>query len=615
MFFTLSFLFIFILVSQTQAASTTYTTFIGDDLFDQITSTAVLGDGSIIVVGRSQSANYPTTSGAFDTGCGINEACGGGALALGDVTVSKFDAAGGLTFSTFIGGDGDDGAHDVAIAPDGSIVVVGYTRSGNFPTTAGAFATGSTQIETGNSGDAFIVRLSSNGSQLLYGSYIGGNQNDEIKGVALNGSDIYFAGFTTSSDFPTTSGTFDTTHNGNTDAFVGKLNNDGSALSYSTFLGGDGTDFVVNLAVTSAGKATVVGSTTSTNYPTTAGAFDTVSADFNEGLVTQLNASGSALSYSTFIGGNSFDRISDIDLDNSGNAYLIGTTNSTDLPATVGAFDATKSNQDDSFFTILNSGGTAVTYFTYTSHVSSGRASGVAVDLADDGTVFLGVSWTETGNFGDRVPYFLQLDPAGNGAADLLFDCRLCFRFDEGFLNDIKVGPNGVIVVGETNDSTFAVTPGAFDTTFNGESDGFIIALSTPTTDDVDTFATLPDFAAGQPTQNVSIPITFGNLGSSEATTVQITATLDASLTYMSDSSGVAPAANGNQLTWNLTNLPFSETDSFNLVLQLPNVALGSTFPLGVTISSDGPEAIPANNSDTIDILVATQLYLPLIMK
>jgi hypothetical protein len=164
-------------------------------------------------------------------------------------------------------------------------------------------------------------------------------------------------GSTFSADFPTTPGAFDTSFNrsGNSDAFVTKLNASGSALEYSSFLGGVGDDHGFGIAVDGRSRAYVTGDTLSANYPTTRGAFDTTLGR-PDAFVTKFNASGSALAYSTFLGGTESDSGEDIAVDGKGRAYVTGLTNSPDYPTTRGAFDRTFNGGFDAFVTKLPTG-------------------------------------------------------------------------------------------------------------------------------------------------------------------------------------------------------------------------------------------------------------------
>ncbi|MEW4228872.1 SBBP repeat-containing protein, partial [Priestia megaterium] len=163
------------------------------------------------------------------------------------------------------------------------------------------------------------------------------------------GGNAYVTGFTFSADFPTTAGAFDTTYNNNGDAFVTKLNPTGSALVYSTYLGGSDSDQGLGIAVDAGGNAYVTGFTFSADFPTTAGAFDTTYNNNGDAFVTKLNPTGSALVYSTYLGGPDLDEGSAIVVDAGGNAYVTGYTQSANFPTTAGAFDTTYNDNVDAF--------------------------------------------------------------------------------------------------------------------------------------------------------------------------------------------------------------------------------------------------------------------------
>ena len=176
---------------------------------------------------------------------------------------------------------------------------------------------------------------------------------DDGRGIAVDSAGAaYVTGFTFSTDFPTTAGAFDPSANDG-DAFITKLNPAGSGLAYSTYLGGSSIDNGIGIAVDSAGAAYVIGSTGSTNFPTTAGAFDT-SASGGDAFVTKLNPAGSGLAYSTYLGGSSSDEGRGIAVDSAGAAYVVGSTFSTGFPTTAGAFDTSANGLNDAFVTKLN---------------------------------------------------------------------------------------------------------------------------------------------------------------------------------------------------------------------------------------------------------------------
>jgi len=321
-----------------------YSTYLGGSLTDQGFGIAVDSAGNAYVTGFLDSANFPTTAGAFDTTINSGDA--------EDAFVTKLNPAGSaLLYSTYLGGSGSDGGLGMAVDSAGNAYVTGFTGSANFPTTAGAFDTTS----NGGFDDAFVTKLNPAGSApLVYSSYLGGSGDDQGRGIVVDsGLNAYVTGSTTSADFPTTAGAFDTTSNGGFDAFVTKLNAAGSApLAYSTYLGGSVTDVGNGIAVDSAGNAYVTGASVSTNFPTTAGAFDTTSNGGFDAFVTKLNSAGSApLVYSTYLGGSVTDQGSGIAVDSAGNAYVTGFTESTNFPTTAGAFDTTSNGGPDAFVT------------------------------------------------------------------------------------------------------------------------------------------------------------------------------------------------------------------------------------------------------------------------
>jgi hypothetical protein len=197
-------------------------------------------------------------------------------------------------------------------------------------------------------GDVFVTKLDASGSGLVYSTYIGGSNGDSGQGIAVDGSgNAYVTGSTGSNNYDVTVGAFQTTHGGGYygyyyDVFVTKLNASGSGLVYSTFIGGNGADEGYGIAVDGSGNAYVTGYTSSTDYDVTPGAFQTSGGgSYYDVFVTKLNASGSGLVYSTYIGGSNYDYGYGIAIDGSGNAYVTGSTSSTDYDVTAGAFQTT----------------------------------------------------------------------------------------------------------------------------------------------------------------------------------------------------------------------------------------------------------------------------------
>jgi len=192
---------------------------------------------------------------------------------------------------------------------------------------------------------------------LLVSTFIGGSADDYVNAITIDSSgNVFVAGGTFSSDYPTTSGTYDTTHNADQDVFVSKLDSNLSGLLSSTFIGGSADDYVNAITIDSSGNVFVAGDTGSTDYPTTSGAYDTTyNGGVEDAFVSKLDSSLSSLLSSTFIGGSADDYVNAITIDSSGNVFVAGDTFSSDYPTTTGAYDTTYAAVDDVFVSKLDS--------------------------------------------------------------------------------------------------------------------------------------------------------------------------------------------------------------------------------------------------------------------
>ena len=268
---------------------------------------------------------FPTTPGAYDTSFN----------GITDAFVTELDATGSsLVFSTFLGGGGQDSGEGIALDPTGNVYVTGITPdvTVDFPTTPGAYDTVANGIE------GFVTKLDPTGSSLDYSTRIGGPGTWGIAIAADAAGNAYITGTTQSSGFPTTAGAYDTSHNGGNDGFVTKFNAAGSALDYSTLLGGsrgNGSDGITGIAADASGVY-VTGTTDSNYFPTTAGAFDTSSNGGGDIFVAKLDPSGGSLIYSTLLGGSACCNLSpDIAIDANGHAYVTGSAGAA-FPTTAG---------------------------------------------------------------------------------------------------------------------------------------------------------------------------------------------------------------------------------------------------------------------------------------
>ncbi len=359
---------VFVTKLNSSGSELSYSTFLGGSYDDYGSGIAVDGSGSVYIAGVTDSFNFPTTSGGYDSGHNGSW----------DVFITKLNSTGSaLFYSTFLGSDSDDRSDGIAIDGSGSAYVTGMTESFNFPTTSGAY-------DSGHDGgwDVFITKLNSSGSALSYSTFLGGSKDDYSHGIAIDGSgNAYVTGRTESTNFPITSGAYDASHDGGFDVFVTKLNSSGSALSYSTYLGGSLDDTGWEILVDGSGSAFVTGGTESTNFPTTSGAYDTsLDGTWGDAFIAKLNSSGSALSYSTFLGGSEGDYSYGIAIDGSGSTYVTGSTSSTDFPTTSNAYDTSHNGEHDVFVAKLNSSGSALSYSTFLGGSESDHSHGIALD-------------------------------------------------------------------------------------------------------------------------------------------------------------------------------------------------------------------------------------------
>ncbi len=468
-----------------------YSTFLGGSLKDGASAIAVDSAGNAYVTGETYSIDFPSTVGAWDTTC---NACAGGGY---DAFITKLNSTGSaLVYSTYLGGSGgglllgEDGS-GIAVDSSGNAYVTGGAYSPDFPTTVGAWDTTCNACTNGGS-DAFITKLNSTGSALLYSTYLGGSATLGDRGNAIKvdaSGNAYVTGATNSVNFPTTAGAFQPTcgvcngGNGST-AFVTKLNPAGSGLVYSTYLGGKhqfpSDDSANGIAVDSSGNAYVVGNAGSFDFPVTAGAFQTTprGTPGTSGFVAKLNPTGSALLYSTYLGGGVNDFAYAVAVDGAGNAYVAGNATSFDFPTTMGAFQPTckilsGGSCDTAFVTKMNPTGSAEVYSTFLGGSGGDTASGIA---QVSGNAYV-TGATSSPDFPATIDAY---QPASGGSYDafvtllnstgsaLVYSTYLGGSDRDGGGGIALDAPGNIYVAGATASPDFPFTPGAFQTACGG---------------------------------------------------------------------------------------------------------------------------------------------------
>src|SRR5208283_3309800 len=334
---------------------------------------AVDAAGNAYITGWT-GAGFPTTPGAFQT------AYGGGTF---DAFVAKLNPTGSaLVYATYLGGPNEDLGIGIAVDSAGNAYVTGDAEAG-FP-----LMNPLQPYDRGSGYTAFVTKLNPAGSGLVYSTFLGGSVYDFGAGIAADSAgNAYVTGRTASSDFPVTPGSFQTTFGGSLDAFVAKINPTGSTLVYSTYLGGSSSDMGVGIAVDGGGNAYVTGSTCSTDFPTMNPLQSTYGGGscfpLGDAFVSEFNSTGSALLYSTYLGGSGDDGGSGIAVDSAGNAYVTGGTSSTDFP-TVNPLQATLAGSGDAFVSEFNPTGSTLVYSTYLGGSGGSSGSGIALDSADN---------------------------------------------------------------------------------------------------------------------------------------------------------------------------------------------------------------------------------------
>lgn len=339
-----------------------YCTYLGGSEDDRGTAIAVDTSGNAYVAGTTNSPNFPI----FGT---FQQILKGSRNAF----IAKLNATGSPVFSTYFGGSGSDTANAIAIGPTGSIYFTGASTSTDLPVSAA--------LQTSNHGqqDVFIAQLSPSGSTLVFCSYIGGKAEDSALAITLDSAaNVYVAGGTTSSDFPTVNA-LQPRLNGPQDAFVLKLSPDGQSILYSTYLGGSGggnasfPEMAAGIAVDNSGNAYIAGMTPSTDFPVL-NAAQSHNAGVIDAFVVKLNPAGQML-YSTYLGGVIQDYATSISVDALQNAYITGYTASPDFP-TLFPVQSVNAGSYDVFLTKLDWAG-RIAYSTYLGGSGSDAANSV----------------------------------------------------------------------------------------------------------------------------------------------------------------------------------------------------------------------------------------------
>ena len=495
-----------------------YSTYLGGSSGAASNAIAVDVSGNAYIAGEANPGGFPVNGVSFPY---ENSA---------SAVITKLNADGSaVIYSTYLAGA--NLANAIAVDSAGNAYITGFTVDTNLPVTHGAIQTTNHDTTYGN---AFVTKLNSTGSALLYSMYLGGSAydlsagdgrapGDSGNGIAVDTQgNAYVAGITSSPDFPTTAGAFQAQNPGVINAFIAKLNPAGTELVYATYLGGP-TSFghlypygagANSIALDKDGHVFIGGYSQAFPFPTTTGAFQTNRSDPIVGFIAELNVSGTGLVYSTLLGGTggdgfvAYSEVRSIALDAAGNCYAVGYTNAPSFPVTSGVYQQTPPG---GFVSKLNSTGSALLYSTFISAYA--EPDSVAVDGLGDayvaGNASSGLPTTpgafEVADEPDVEDAFVtELNPAGS---DLLYSTYLGGSSTLGSMaHQVAIDSAGnAYVTGTTSDFDFPVTTGAYQTTPYGvltefvSADAFVAKLNlssptpvTPTTMSLNETITLP---------------------------------------------------------------------------------------------------------------------------
>jgi hypothetical protein len=349
-----------------------YSSYIGSSSHDEAFAVATDSAGNTYIVGQTTSPLFPTIN-------PVQPVFGGDPA---DAFIVKLNAAGSsFVYATYLGGNQADYPYAVTTDALGNAYVAGLTRSTNFPTVSAL------QTAAGGAQDGFVAKLNASGSTLVYSSYVGGAQDDYVRGIAVDAAgSAHLVGTTFSGNFPIAT-PLQATLNGSSDAFVSKLTASGSALAYSTFLGGSNSDFGNAITLNATGNAYVVGATASANFPTLAAKQPAFAGGAYDAFVSKLGLTGASFVYSTYLGGNFSDEAFGVGVGPSDSAIVVGDTGSTNFPTSGEAEQTSRNGAEDAFISSYFPDGSALIYSTYLGGGATEDARAVAVD--NTGTAYV----------------------------------------------------------------------------------------------------------------------------------------------------------------------------------------------------------------------------------
>ncbi len=648
-----------------------YASYLGGNSDDRVSAMAVDSAGNIYLTGDTTSADLASNS-AYDTACGSDGDCDeetlsdGPAFRKDDIFVTKLAPDGSVIFTTYLGGGRIDRATDIAVDATGDIYITGYSRSADYPTTAGSIDPACTDVAPADGIcdeglEAVVTRLRGDGTTLVYSTFLGGAGDDLAHALAVDGAgNAYVTGSTASGDFPATAGAFKTTFSGHEDVFVAKLNGDGSTLFYATYVGGATSDIARDIAIDAGGNAYVTGYTSSQDFPTTAGALDTQCGltgqcdgpevddplhgqptshgtparkdTTYDAFVFKLDPGGANLVYATYLGGERYDYGNAIAVDSAGRAYVAGETRSANFPGApfTSAYQDTIDGGYDGFVARLNATGDSLDFFTYLGGGSGDVINDLAVNAS--GEIYVTGS-TLSRDFPTRAPFYpsppQRLDDAvivydseaflakfNADASDLVFASLYGGQYND-YANTLALGDAGqVYFAGYSFSVDLPLSDDAAQALHRNEKDGTdtVVAsdafLARVADGSSDLVVTLSD--ASDPIdqgEEIAYTAVVANQGASTAQGVRLSYDIpqDTNLVSASPSQGNC-SRNYNTVHCELGRLAPTASATIALVIR-PRGA--GEFQSTTTVTALASDANPADNSATETTTVTPPFFTP----
>ncbi|MBS1850116.1 MAG: SBBP repeat-containing protein [Acidobacteria bacterium] len=550
-----------------------YLTFLGGTGEDEAFAAVVDSSGNLYVTGQTASIGFPTTSGTVTTNGSF------------DAFVTKINAsASAISFTTVIGGSTADSGTGIAVNSTG-VYVAGNTTSNNFP--AG------TTIGGGNQ-DAFVAKLNATTGAASFVTRFGGSGTDSANGIAVDstgsayvGGDTFSSNFTGSSSLPSSSAP----SGGADTGFVVKFTTAGTAYSWATYLGGTNGGLVTGIALDSSNNVYATGLTLSGNFPTTSGAYKTTQPGGEDGFVSKLNSTGTALTYSTYLGGSGDDEALGIAVDGSGEAYVTGNTKSTNFPA-VNAAQASNGGAQDAFVSKLSADGASLVFSTYLGGTLDDVGTGIALDGFADAYI---TGQTKSSNFPTSGSPF---QASAGGSADafitelsnsgyVVYSSYFGGNGDENLFPNTTTGLGAIAVdassnaylVGNTNTSNISLsaTAGVLQTlNAGGLSDAFVAKVGAAPADFAVTAS--PSTTSVNKGSSGTYTVTVSSVNSAFGNSVALSCTgLSSTLGCSFSPASVTPGAGGATSTLTVT----TKAATSGSLMHASSILYASWLPIG----------------------------------